>query len=265
MSSSLTWTSGRAPADLAAVRAEGPLTHCLTNVVAAPLSANVLLALGAAPVMVENAEESADFAGLASGVLANLGTLSAERDRALRLAAGGADSAGTPWVLDPVAAGALAYRTNLAVDLVAQRPSVLRGNASEVLSLTGAADSAGKGVESVAGSGEAVDAAREFAARHGCVVAVSGEVDYVTDGAEVVEVPGGHPLMTRVTGVGCALGATMAAFLAVAPTPLRAAASASAVFAEAGARAGRGCSGPGTFEPAFLDALHALDASGERG
>lgn len=261
MSNSVTWPDGPAPADLAALRSAGPLTHCLTNVVAAPLSANVLLALGAAPVMVENAEESADFAGLASGVLANLGTLSAERDRALRSAAAGAKGAGTPWVLDPVAAGALSYRTNLAADLVEQRPSVLRGNASEVLSLAGGAvGAAGKGVESLAASGEAVDAAREFAGQRGCVVAVSGEVDYLTDGSEVVEVPGGHPLMTRVTGVGCALGATTAAFLAVAPTPLRAATSASAVFAAAGERAARSCSGPGTFEPAFLDALHALGA-----
>jgi len=214
-------------------------------------------ALGAAPVMVENAAESADFAGLASGVLANLGTLSAERDRALRQAAAGAKGAGTPWVLDPVAAGALPYRTNLAAELVEQRPAILRGNASEVLSLTGAG-AAGKGVESLAGSGEAVDAAREFAGQRGCVVAVSGEVDYVTDGSEVVAVPGGHPLMTRVTGVGCALGATMAALLPVAASPLRAATSASAVFAAAGQRAAGSCSGPGTFEPAFLDALHAL-------
>lgn len=260
MNSTVTWPDAGARADIAAVRALGPLTHCLTNVVAAPLSANVLLAAGAAPVMVENAEESGDFAGLASGVLANLGTLSAERDRALRLAAAGAQGAGTPWVLDPVAAGALPYRTNLAVDLVAHSPAIVRGNASEVLSLTGAADAAGKGVESLVGSGEAVDAAREFAAGRGCVVAVSGEVDYVTDGVEVVEVHGGHPLMTKVTGVGCALGATMAAFLAVASNPLRAATSASVVFAAAGSQAAQRASGPGTFEPAFLDALHALGA-----
>lgn len=264
MSTSTTWPDAAASADLAALRSAGPLTHCLTNVVAAPLSANVLLALGAAPVMVENAEESADFAGLASGMLANLGTLSSERDRALRLAASGAKGAGTPWVLDPVAAGALPYRTNLAADLVEQRPWILRGNASEVLSLTGATGAAGKGVESTAGSHEAVEAARAFADQRGCVVAVSGEVDYVTDGAEVVEIPGGHRLMTKVTGVGCALGATMAAFLAVAPTPLRAATTASVIFAAAGERAARTSSGPGSFEPAFLDALHALGSEDRR-
>lgn len=124
--------------DLAALRQHGPLTRCLTNVVAAQLSANVLLALGASPVMVENAEESAEFAGLAGGVLANLGTLSTERDQALRSATGGARAAGTPWVLDPVAVGALAYRTELARELLGNRPSIIRGNASEVLSLAGA-------------------------------------------------------------------------------------------------------------------------------
>ncbi len=257
------WPDAAVATDLAALRRTGPLTHCLTNVVAAGFTANVLLALGASPVMVENAEESADLAGMAGGVLANLGTLSEERDRALRLATAGATAASTPWVLDPVAVGALRYRTKLAADLLENAPAIVRGNASEVLSLAGSDGSAGKGVESLAGSAEAVDAARTFAADRSMVVAVSGEVDYVTDGDSVVEVPGGHPLMTKVTGVGCALGAAMAAFLAVSDSPLQAAVSASAVFAVAGDNAAR-ASGPGGFEIAFRDELYGLETEARR-
>ena len=161
--------------DVAALRAQAPLVHCLTNVVAAGFSANALLALGASPAMVENAEESADFAALAGAVLANLGTLSEERDRALRAATGAARESATPWVLDPVAVGALRHRTELAADLMRARPAVVRGNAAEVLALAGRTG-AGKGVESLAGSEQAVDTAREFATEHGCVVAVSGEM-----------------------------------------------------------------------------------------
>lgn len=258
MTTRITWPDAGVAADLAALRAQGPLTHCLTNLVAAGFTANVLLALGASPAMVENAEESAEFAALAGGVLANLGTLSAERDQALRSATAGAKAAGTPWVLDPVAAGALSYRTRLATDLLDNGPAIVRGNASELLSLAGAEGSAGKGVESLASSADAVEGARAFAEQWRCVVAVSGEVDYVTDGTQIVEVSGGDPLMTRVTGVGCALGATMAAFLAVAETPLRAAVAASAVFAEAGSTAGRDCGGPGSFSVSFLDELFRL-------
>lgn len=245
-------------ADLGALRARSPLTHCVTNIVVAGFTANVLLALGASPAMVENLEEAADVAGTAGGFLANLGTLSSERDAALRAAAAGARAGSTPWVLDPVAAGMSSYRTKLAADLVREQPAVVRGNASEVLSLAGADGSAGRGVDSLADSAEAVDLARAYARSHGFVVAVSGVTDYITDGEQVVPVAGGHPLMTRVTGVGCALGATMAAMLAVSPSPLSAAISASTVFAEAGERAARASDGPGSFAVAFLDALYVL-------
>ncbi|MHB1712400.1 MAG: hydroxyethylthiazole kinase, partial [Acidimicrobiales bacterium] len=240
-----------------------PLVHCLTNIVVAGFTANVLLAIGASPAMVENAEESADFAAVAGAVLVNLGTMSAERERAMRAAAAAADASGTPWVLDPVGVGALAYRTAVAKELLSIHPSIVRGNASEVMSLAGMSGAAGKGVDSVASSDDALDAARSLARSAGCVVAVSGASDYVTNGTEVVAVPGGHPLMTRVTGVGCALGAVMAACCAVDLLPLAAAVTASAVLAAAGERASVGDPGPGTFAVGLLDALAQL-ATGVR-
>lgn len=245
---------------LGAVVEGAPLVHCLTNIVVAGFTANVLLAIGASPAMVENAQESGEFAAVAGSVLVNLGTLSAERERAMRAAAAAAHASGTPWVLDPVAVGALAHRTELARELLRFHPTVIRGNGSEVMSLAGVRDAAGKGVDSAAGSADALDGARWLARSAGCVVAVSGATDFVTDGTEVVAVPGGHLLMTRVTGVGCALGAVMAACCAVDRRPVVAAATASAVLAAAGERAAAGNPGPGTFAVRLLDALAALAA-----
>jgi hydroxyethylthiazole kinase len=247
-----------------AVAGVSPLVQCMTNIVVAGFTANVLLAIGASPAMVENAEESADMAAVASCLLINLGTLSAERQQAMLAAAASAQAAGTPWVLDPVAVGALAPRTDLARRLLASGPAVIRGNASEVISLAGVAGYAGRGVDSQARPEDALEPARALAAQHGAVVAVSGPVDYVTDGAEVVEISGGHPLMTRVTGVGCALGATMAALLGAGVAAVNAAAGACALFAAAGERAANlegAIPGPGTFAVRFIDELATLSAA----
>ena len=243
---------------LARVREQAPLVHCMTNVVVAGFTANVLLAVGASPAMVENDEESAEFAAMADALLVNLGTLSAERARAMRLATAAARAAGTPWVLDPVAVGPLAFRTTLAAELLAQRPRVIRGNPSEVLSLAGAAGG-GRGVDSTAEPARAVPAAQDLVARTGGAVAVSGAVDHLVDATRVLQVHTGHPLMTAVTGVGCALGALVAACCAVEDDPLTAAAAATAGLTVAAEVAAGNSSGPGSFAVALVDSLYHLD------
>jgi hydroxyethylthiazole kinase len=252
-----TWPHAEVAADLAELRRLAPLTHCMTNIVAAGFTANVLLAAGASPAMINALEEVAGFTAIARGLLVNVGTITGPDAEAMLEAAQTASAAGTPWVLDPVAAGALPFRTRIATELLEDRPAIVRGNASEILALAGASGG-GKGVDSTAASSDALPFARAFAERIGAVVAVSGEVDFITDGATVIEVPGGDVLMTKVTGVGCALGALMAAFLGTSETPLRAATTASAIFAAAGERAARNVRGPGSFAVAFLDELWAI-------
>jgi len=241
-----------------AIRTGAPLVHCITNIVVAGFTANVLLAVGASPAMIENDHEAAEFAAMADALLVNLGTLSDERARACRAAAQSAHAAGTPWVLDPVAVGPLAYRTALAADLLTFSPTVIRGNASEVLSLAGAAG-AGRGVDSTASAEAALPTASELARRTGAVVAVSGKVDYITDGESVVEVRTGHELMTQVTGVGCALGALVAAACAVEDSALAAALSATSLLTVAAERAAAVSAGPGSFAVALIDELAGLD------
>jgi len=244
---------------LAALRERGPLVQCLTNAVVTGFTANVLLALGAAPAMVDIPDEAGMFATVADGVLLNLGTPTAEQRAAIREAAAGAVGAGTPWVLDPVAIGSLPVRTALAHELAALAPTVVRANASEVLALT-SRGAGGRGVESTDSAASALASAARFARERGVVVAVSGPTDLITDGTVTVGVANGDPLLTRVTGAGCALGAVVAAFCGSRGTRSvhEAVVAAHVVYGIAAERAAARSEGPGTFAVHLLDALAGL-------
>lgn len=253
-------------AALARLRAAGPLVHNITNYVVMNSTANALLAAGASPAMVHAVDEVEDFAAIAQALVVNIGTLSPPWVEAMRLAAARARAGGIPWVLDPVGAGATPYRTGVAVELARLAPTAIRGNASEILVLAGElasagnAPAAGRGVDSAHDSGDAVEPARRLARSAGSLVAMTGAVDYVTDGERVVAIRNGHPMMTRVTGLGCTASALVAAFLTVADgDAFGAAVSALAVLGVAGEIAAEGAPGPGSLQLRLLDALHALD------
>ena len=144
--------------ELARVRATAPLVHVMTNEVVQEITANVLLAVGASPAMIVAEEEVAPFVAISGALLINVGTLYPARLAAMRLAVAAADSAGVPWTLDPVAVGVLDYRTQACRELLYQRPAAIRGNASEILALAGAA-SGGRGVDTATGSDAAIEAA----------------------------------------------------------------------------------------------------------
>lgn len=250
-------TADHCAAALQAVRRDSPLVQCLTNIVAAGWTANTLLAIGAAPAMVDNPEEAAGFATVARGVLVNLGTPYPATARAMVEAVGSAGRTRTPWVLDPVAAGGLAWRTAIATQLLGTAtPCVIRGNASEIAALAGGAG--GRGVDTVDTAEAVLPAAVDLAKLHGTVVAVSGPVDHLTDGERVVRVGNGHLWMTKVTGVGCGLGALMAAFTAVVDDALVAATAATATLTVAAEDAALAARGPGSFAVALLDELAGL-------
>ncbi|HEY0931041.1 MAG TPA: hydroxyethylthiazole kinase [Gemmatimonas sp.] len=245
------------PADaLAALRASAPLTQCITNYVAMQMAANTLLAAGAAPAMIHTVEESGAFAGIARAVTINIGTLSPAWVDGMKAAIDGATAMGTPWVLDPVAHYASAYRASVARDLLSRLPTILRGNASEILALAGG-NTVARGVDAADPVTAASAAARALALEHGSVVAVTGPMDLVTDGTRVAMITGGSPWMPQVTALGCSLTCLMGAFAAVA-APLEATVGALVLFAEAGARAHEQSKGPGSFAWRFLDALAAV-------
>ncbi len=254
---SRTWPHPEVVEDFAQLRQRAPLTHCITNSVVTNFTANVLLAVGASPAMIVTIEEVADFVHIAQALLINVGTITTIDAEVMLKAAATAQQTNTPWVLDPVAVGALKFRTDIVVQLLSYRPTVIRGNASEILALGGFAGG-GKGVDSTASSLAALPAAVQLAEQTGAVVALSGELDYITDGKEIITIPGGHEIMTRVTGTGCSLGALIAAFLPVTRTAVRAASAASVIFAAAGERAFRESRGTGSFGVAFLDELSTI-------
>jgi hydroxyethylthiazole kinase len=245
---------------LRAVREGKPLVHQITNYVVMNETANATLALGALPVMAHAGEEVEEMARLASALVLNIGTLSEHWVEAMLLAGGAANARQIPVVLDPVGAGATAYRTSAAQRILGLVDvTVVRGNAGEVATLVGAQAEV-RGVESMSTGLEPAELAREAARRLGVVASVTGPVDHVSDGDRVLAVANGHELLATVTGTGCMSSALTGCFLAGKPgNPLEAAAEALAAFGVAAEDAAAGADGPGTFHARLYDALYALD------
>ena len=242
------------------LRERKPLVHQITNYVVMNETANATLALGALPVMAHAREEVEQMAGLASALVLNIGTLSEHWIEAMLLAGRAARARGIPVVLDPVGAGATAYRTEAARRILdAVEVTVLRGNAGEVATLVGA-EAEVRGVESIASGIEPAELARAAARRLGVVASVTGPVDHVSDGETVLAIANGDALLAAVTGTGCMSSALTGCFLAAKPQePLAAAAEALAAFGVAAEDAAAGAAGPGTFHARLYDALAALD------
>ena len=230
---------------LARLRARAPRVHCITNSVAQTFTANTLLAAGAIPSMTLSAGEIGAFVSRADALLVNLGTFDETRRTATAAALDVVGERRTPWVLDPVFVDRSEARAVYAKSLVAQNPDAIRLNWAEFITLGGV---------------EADDAAlTRYALDTLAIVALTGTVDRITDGAQFVSIENGHPLMARVTAMGCAASALVAAFLAIESDAFTATAAALLAFGVAGGIAGERASGPGSFPAALLDALYALD------
>ncbi len=248
---------------LAAVRAQAPLVHCLTATVSMALVADGLLAAGARPMMTETAAEAPVLTTVADALSINLGTLSTDGMDGIPATVEVAVREGRPWVLDPTAVGIAPVRTPLARSLLAQRPTVVRGNASELLVLAGSG-AGGRGADATDPAEAAADAARAAAGRTGGAVAVSGAVDVVCDARRSRRVDRGAALLTRVTGTGCLLGALTAACTAVCEDPVEAALAATVWLDVAGELAAGRAAGPGSFRTHLLDALDEVGREVER-
>jgi hydroxyethylthiazole kinase len=246
-------------ANFRAVREQSPLVHNITNYVAMNFSANALLAIGASPVMAHAAQEVADMAQLAGALVINIGTLDEKWIESMIIAGKAKQQAGGPIVLDPVGVGATAYRTQTAWQIIeACHPTIIRGNASEIMALLHA-DVKSKGVDSSCSSTDAVDSAKKLAERTGAVVVVSGEVDYITDGKQVETIRNGSAMMPRVTAMGCTASSMIGAFVAVhAHNPFEASLHAMAVMGIAGEMAAQQAKGQGSLLTHFIDTLYTL-------
>ncbi|MCW8858694.1 MAG: hydroxyethylthiazole kinase [Deltaproteobacteria bacterium] len=243
--------------DIQRIHDVSPLVHNITNYVVMNTTANALLAIGASPVMAHAQEEIADMVGIASALVINIGTLSRDWIVAMKRAMESAAEKAIPIIFDPVGAGATAFRTRTCHELLEQvRPTVIRGNASEIMALVDSTVQT-KGVDSLIDIAP-VKAAQSLAKRLSCVVVVSGESDLIADGRTCVYTHNGHSLMPKVTGLGCTASALMGAFSAVQSNPLLAAAHTMAVMGICGEIAAERASGPGSLQMHFIDSLYQL-------
>ena len=230
---------------LARLRDKAPRVHCITNSVAQNFTANALLALGAVPSMTLSPEEIGGFVARSDALLVNLGTFDRERREATALAIAAATQNARPWVLDPVFVDRSASRATYARDLIVLEPKAVRLNAAEFLAL--------------AGHEPSPDTVAQAARAWGSVIGLSGATDLIADGARSATIGNGHPLMARVTAMGCAASSVVAAALAVEPDAFAATASAMLIVGVAGEHAAAHAQGPGSFAAAMLDALYTID------
>ena len=212
------------------IRRAAPLIHCITNYVTVNDVANVLLAIGARPIMADDPEEVEEITALCAGLCLNIGTLNARTIPSMLSAGKHARALGHPVVLDPVGAGASRLRTATALSILDEvRPTVIRGNISEVRTLAvGSGTTQGVDADVADAVTEenlaaTADFLRAFSARAEAIVVVTGAIDLVTDGVTVYAVRNGRAEMGQVTGTGCQLSALLAAALAVEPLGLLAA------------------------------------------
>lgn len=248
-------------ADVEAVRHRSPLVHSITNYVVMNNTANALLAIGASPVMAHWVAEMEEMTAIAGTLVINIGTLDDQWIEGMIAAGVAASKRGTPIVLDPVGAGATSQRTATALRIIDEcKPTIIRGNGSEIMALVDASVKS-KGVDSSAASSDALGAAKELALSSGAVVVISGPTDYITDGQRVETISNGNPIMTSVTGMGCTATAMVGAFAAVNPDPMEAALHAMAVMGIAGQRAAAYSKGSGSMQLNFLDELYNFSAT----
>lgn len=244
--------------DVQIIREKSPLVHNITNFVVMNNTANALLALGASPVMAHAEEEVADMVAISGALVINIGTLSKHWIHAMEKAIEKAKKLRKPIVVDPVGAGATAYRTETARRLIQDyHPSVIRGNGSEIMALY-AHNISTKGVDSSESSDSALEMAKVLAMSTGSAVCISGETDYIISINESYSIANGHAMMPAVTGLGCTATALCGAFSAVNADYAKAAAHAMAVMGIAGEIAVEKSAGPGSMQMNFIDALYNL-------
>jgi hydroxyethylthiazole kinase len=248
---------------LAQVAATKPLIHQITNVVVTNDSANLTLGFGALPVMAYAPQEVAEMASISQALVLNIGTLSEEEIAAMLIAGQAAGEKGIPIVLDPVGAGATAFRTENALRLLRELPiTVLRGNRGEIGALVGSGE-----VRGVEATGSEDPRAVAAAARDafGVTVAVTGATDVIVGPKRTYLVHNGSPLLAMITGSGCMATATIGIFNAVGDDAALQTALGLASYGLAAERAAAGSPGPGTFRSRLLDEVAALSAKGTEG
>ncbi|WP_087972263.1 hydroxyethylthiazole kinase [Oceanobacillus rekensis] len=242
---------------IAKIREDKPFIFNITNEVASNFAANGLIAIGASPAMSHTPKEAKDYGEIADAVVLNLGTLTEDRGEAMVIAGKAANEKGVPVILDPIAVGGTAFRTEIINEILATvKLAVIRANAGEIAVLGGTMDKA-KGPDSVIEENDpkiAAAVARKFNA----VVISTGETDVITDGVRTALCKNGHEMLQNITASGCLLSSFIGPFVSVGDDVFEAGVYATASYGIAAELAMEKAVGPGTFIPALLDELYFL-------
>lgn len=242
------------------VRAQKPVIHHLTNWVTIYDCANIVKVFGASPVMAHAREEVAEMAGIASALVLNIGTLTADFVESMILAAKAANRKGIPVVLDVCGAGATKFRDDSCFKILDEaRVDIIKGNASEIARIAGEKVQT-KGVDAVAVERDLQDVAGGLARKRGCTVVITGVEDIVSDEKRAVLVKNGHPMMANIVGTGCMAASVIGTFAAVEKDMVAASAAGLVCYEVAAEIAARDAKGPGSFKERMFDAAFNLDA-----
>lgn len=240
------------------VRAKKPLVHNITNFVVMNNTANALLAVGASPIMAHAIPEVKDMVNIVNSLVINIGTLEDDWVTAMLKAMLRAQELEKPIVLDPVGAGATPYRTDTVKHLISQvAPTVIRGNASEIMALYTATQT--RGVDSTESAESALEAGRFLNQKYNAIICISGAVDYIISQNQLAKVHNGHEMMTLVTGMGCTATALHGAFLGITQDDFKASIATMSIMGVAGEIAQEKSAGPGSLQMNFLDTLYSLN------
>ena len=241
------------------IHQERPLIHNITNMVAMNDTANIILAVGALPIMAHAQEEVGEMVKAAGALVLNIGTLTPEQIESMIIAGRVANSLKIPVILDPVGAGATNLRTESALRLQEKvKINIVRGNFAEISILDGLKGNI-KGVESIGTEKNSVEIACSLARKYNQVAIITGKQDVVTDGKRVVEIDNGSPMLRTITATGCMATSLIASFAAVDEDYLLASTGALVCFGLAGERAAVKAQGPGSFKVNLFDEIYNLN------
>jgi hydroxyethylthiazole kinase len=240
------------------VRNISPLVHSITNYVVMNTTANAVLAIGASPIMAHAKSEVEEMVNISNSLVINIGTIDEYWEEAMLLAAKKANELHKPWILDPVGAGASSFRDSALSKILTFSPTVIRGNASEIIALSKTSNTITKGVDSTAQSNEAIEAAKILMQNHKSIICISGETDIIINETQEIHLKNGDPMMTKVTGLGCTATALIGSFIGVIENKTEAVASAMSLLGIAGEIAAQQSAGPGRLQLNILDKLYNI-------
>lgn len=242
------------------IRLSKPIVHHITNFVTINDCANITTALGASPVMAYNKDEVTEITALSNSLVLNLGTPDSSRFDSVTLSGKTANQLNIPVIVDPVGIGATLLRKNGIKQLFDEvSPTVIKGNASEIKTLTGLVISKNKVIDSEETLDTAnIDTIKSFANGMNTVVAVTGKVDVITNGTCLVKINRGTEMFTYISGAGCITTSVIGAFCAVEKDTFLATACAIYAINICGEKAAKDCQGPADFKIKLINALYAL-------